>query len=358
MQAVTTLMIMTTIMAQATWNDPHYLDIVDLVNNNPKSTWKAKLSSGIPYGDKAALKSMLGAIAHPGKQPPKNNDPSGRRLQADSNPPKTYNLIQAFPLCKSIGKIRNQGQCGSCWSVAGANVITDAFCIQHAIKNPLAVRNRRFSYQDPLENCTKDICGTTPKTINGVLTSGGCDGGWIDGALEFGKVHGIVTGETFMEKWLCKPYISSPISPKADTTCKNVPPTNYIKNKWKIHGYTWIQASSGKTVEWVARDAVVKLGPLIVGFQVYEDFYAYKSGVYVKREPTPQVSNNFEGWHAVRLIGWGEQPSSDPLKPTLFWLCANSWGTGWGDKGFFKILRGSNHVGIENWMYSVTAIAP
>lgn len=47
------------------------------------------------------------------------------------------------------------------------------------------------------------------------------------------------------------------------------------------------------------------------------------------------------GFHAIRLIGYGEENG------VKYWLCANSWNDSWGDKGFFKILRGGNHCGTE-----------
>lgn len=47
------------------------------------------------------------------------------------------------------------------------------------------------------------------------------------------------------------------------------------------------------------------------------------------------------GGHAVKILGWGVEEG------TPYWLCANSWNSDWGDKGFFKILRGENECGIE-----------
>ncbi|GBO38451.1 Cathepsin B, partial [Araneus ventricosus] len=47
------------------------------------------------------------------------------------------------------------------------------------------------------------------------------------------------------------------------------------------------------------------------------------------------------GLHAVRILGWGTESG------TAYWLVANSWNTDWGDKGYFKILRGSDECGIE-----------
>ena len=31
-----------------------------------------------------------------------------------------------------------------------------------------------------------------------------------------------------------------------------------------------------------------------------------------------------------------------------YWLLANSWNENWGDKGYFKVLRGENHISIES----------
>lgn len=52
-------------------------------------------------------------------------------------------------------------------------------------------------------------------------------------------------------------------------------------------------------------------------------------------------SSHYVGWHAVKIIGWGVGNG------VPYWLCANSWNAEWGDRGFFKILRGSNECLLE-----------
>jgi len=42
------------------------------------------------------------------------------------------------------------------------------------------------------------------------------------------------------------------------------------------------------------------------------------------------------------MIGWGVEDY------TPYWLMVNSWGEQWGDRGMFKILRGTNECGIES----------
>lgn len=46
------------------------------------------------------------------------------------------------------------------------------------------------------------------------------------------------------------------------------------------------------------------------------------------------------GGHAVKMIGWGVEGG------VKYWICSNSWGTGWGENGFFKIKMGE--CGIDD----------
>lgn len=76
-------------------------------------------------------------------------------------------------------------------------------------------------------------------------------------------------------------------------------------------------------------------GPVGTTFTVYEDFYAYKSGVY------QHITGKAVGGHCVKIIGWGVENG------TKYWLAANSWNTSFGLDGFFKIIRGVNECGFE-----------
>jgi len=76
------------------------------------------------------------------------------------------------------------------------------------------------------------------------------------------------------------------------------------------------------------------------GFEVYEDFFNYQTGVY------HHVSGKLEGGHAVKILGWGSQDDQ------AYWLCANSWGPEWGDHGYFKIKQGE--CGIDDSVWACT----
>ncbi len=49
--------------------------------------------------------------------------------------------------------------------------------------------------------------------------------------------------------------------------------------------------------------------------------------------------------HAIAIVGWGSQNG------TNYWIVKNSWGTGWGENGYFRIIRGKNMCGINNYYY-------
>ncbi|XP_076341412.1 putative peptidase C1-like protein F26E4.3 [Tachypleus tridentatus] len=55
----------------------------------------------------------------------------------------------------------------------------------------------------------------------------------------------------------------------------------------------------------------------------------------------------------VRIIGWGVEKRGDKHKK--YWICANSWGSGWGEDGYFRIIRGQNECDIETFVVGVWA---
>jgi cathepsin X len=70
---------------------------------------------------------------------------------------------------------------------------------------------------------------------------------------------------------------------------------------------------------------------------VTDEFLNYTGGIF------RDTSGITESMHDVSIVGWGV----DELSGTKYWIGRNSWGTYWGLKGFFKIVRGENNLGIE-----------
>lgn len=52
------------------------------------------------------------------------------------------------------------------------------------------------------------------------------------------------------------------------------------------------------------------------------------------------------GAHSVEVIGYDEENGKK------YWLVKNSWGSSWGDNGYFKIIRGIDNCGFESGAYA------
>ncbi|TNC28485.1 C1 family peptidase [Amycolatopsis alkalitolerans] len=92
---------------------------------------------------------------------------------------------------------------------------------------------------------------------------------------------------------------------------------------------------AGKVVDLTRDPAGIKhhiygYGPVTTCMVVYEDFFHYTGGVY--RHTTEETN----GGHCVALVGWDDDQGC--------WIAKNSWGTGWGEAGFFRIAYGESYV--------------
>jgi C1A family cysteine protease len=96
----------------------------------------------------------------------------------------------------------------------------------------------------------------------------------------------------------------------------------------RISGATELTNNPAQIKDWL-----VNRGPVTSCFVVYNDFFAYKSGVY------KHVTGGEPGGHCVAIVGYNDNPG--------YWICKNSWGPDWGDKGFFNIAYGE--CGIDSW---------
>ena len=128
----------------------------------------------------------------------------------------------------------------------------------------------------------------------------------------------------------CKSDKSPPGPTKCDNTAKGSH-ADFKGDKYKFHGTT--ETASGE--EKIQR-MIMEGGPVETAFTVYTDFENYAGGVYSHK------SGSVAGGHAVRMVGWGVDNG------VKYWKVANSWNPYWGEKGYFRIVKGSNEGGIEN----------
>jgi C1A family cysteine protease len=67
-------------------------------------------------------------------------------------------------------------------------------------------------------------------------------------------------------------------------------------------------------------------GPLVGVMAVYTDFYYYAGGIY------EYVWGSLEGYHCIAVVGFSDDQE--------YWICKNSWGTDWGERGGEGNMRG------------------
>lgn len=74
--------------------------------------------------------------------------------------------------------------------------------------------------------------------------------------------------------------------------------------------------------------------PFVFGFVVYESF-EYDTTTLTGKVPMPDTTNEqILGGHAVCCIGYDDNMTTLENEKGMF-ICANSWGVNWGDRGYF-----------------------
>ena len=191
-----------------------------------------------------------------------------------------------------VTPIRAQANCGSCWAFASVG----------ALESKINIQLNNSSYDANLSE--QQLVSCSP--------AGTCAGGYITSTLEYANQTGIA-------KEACMPYNASDMACTIASICPS----------WQNHT---LRSSSFQVAsnESAIKQAISDYGPVIIGMYVYSDFFSYGSGVY------SHVSGNGSGYHAVVIVGYNDTGE--------YWICKNSWGTVWGEQGFFRISYAENSL--------------
>jgi hypothetical protein len=199
--------------------------------------------------------------------------------------------------------VKNQGMCGSCTIFAGVGAIEGAINVASGFPDA----DYDLSEQNLL-SCT------------GVS----CDSGGMSPAAAF--TWGINRG---VPDDLCQVYKA--IDSDCDDCCEDIDERSIMISEWDF-------VANGSpmgvpTVEQI-KAAISTYGPIGTSMTVYSDLMTYQDGVYVVDDGATE-----EGGHSVVIVGWNDGNDS--------WYVKNSWGTSWGDHGYFEIKRGESGLGRE-----------
>ena len=86
------------------------------------------------------------------------------------------------------------------------------------------------------------------------------------------------------------------------------------------------------------KQEIYERGPISCGIQATEEFVAYTGGIYSQFILLPVIN------HEIAVVGYGIDADSG----TEYWIGRNSWGTYWGEGGFFRMATGRHGLGIES----------
>lgn len=227
--------------------------------------------------------------------------------------------------------------CGSCWAHGVASALSDRIAIARKGAWP------RIS--------------VAPQVLLNCRGGGSCSGGDPAGAYEYIHLYGI-TDET------CQNYQAKEQTCDREGRCMNCAPGNQEK------GVTWpgnCVAIGDPIVFYVSQYGSVRgahamkaeiyhRGPIGCGLEATKGFRNYTGGVYFEVIHLPTIT------HQVSVAGWSVTGNGETVAPgTEHWIGRNSWGTYWGEGGWFRIQMHRHNLAIErdcDWGVPEPAASP
>ncbi|GMH65634.1 hypothetical protein TrST_g8443 [Triparma strigata] len=211
-------------------------------------------------------------------------------------------------------------QCGSCWAFASTGALADRYKIALNNQHPDIV----LSVQSLLD------CGSD---------AGSCNGGNALAAYEYIHEAGGITDST------CLPYKGVDNSNWAEVdcvdrmcqscdrfgTCSYTPQTG-LQTLYKISDCGWVKGVYDMKAE-------IMNGPIACLMYAHsEDFESYTGGIITNDTKYDGIT------HVVVVTGWGV----DSQTGMEFWRVKNSFGSEWGEMGFYRVEIGKDIYNMES----------
>jgi len=194
-----------------------------------------------------------------------------------------------------ITAVKDQGQCGSCWSFGSAESVESYWALACDYIGDLSEQQILDCIPNPNQ------CGGT----------GGCGGGTPE--LAFAALKSGISSE-----WTY-PYVSW-FGENFECQTNNVNPTAYVVN------FTVLPANQLQPV----LEHLATVGPLAVNVEA-STWSGYESGVFDGcNKANPDID------HVVQLVGYGTDSNLGD-----YWLVRNSWSPLFGEQGYIRLKRNS-----------------
>lgn len=195
-----------------------------------------------------------------------------------------------------VTPIKNQGQCGSCWSFSATGNMEGQWALAG---NSLASLS-----EEELVQCSSSAGNQ------------GCNGGLMDQAFDWVVQNGGITSESNY------PYTSGG---GVTGTCKNAKLKQYTAH---VSGHKDLPTSESQMAAWMCTG-----GPLSIGVDA-ASWQTYSGGILSTCQGTQMD-------HGVLIVGFN-LANSPP-----YWIVKNSWGTSWGENGYIRVEYGTDQCGIN-----------
>lgn len=271
---------------------------------------------------------------------------------------KDYRLPEEFEGQKIwrqyLPEIFNQGECGSCWSIATTTCLAARFNLQsygnYFIDLSPALMLFCFLELDEYSDHLKT------RYLRHDLSDYGCVGNSLIAAWTYLYIRGTCEHACVPNQYkqIYDLYDGLYTEIKNKVSCRSVTGPNFDSCVDSQKPLTLFSCSDFYYVagtskyggsEKLIRHNIFEWGPVSSAMEVYEDFYQFdaETEIYQWNGQGKLISG-----HAIVIVGWGEEvEGTEGGRKKLFWWVRNSWGRDWGVEGYFRMVRGTNNCKIE-----------